>query len=1178
MKRSIDVLTAAFGKPKTDIFRDVVAMDTGTYTVNGHIGIDTFNRFLLQKITENTLNLAYVANAKEHQNQILWFDIDITHETDVTIDQILDSITHVLCRRYKIKNTELNDRLVLTMSHIETKYHVYFIDIFENRQCRKKIWTAVTAHFNNKHRSNVEVIDMNATNLRYDGFNKYHTGKRYFIENSRYKILKPSAWTYADFYKNINLLYFHDVNGVKYRKDTEAIIEIQDKNDEQKENESQDIDHSLTDDIFNAFVSKYRDAISGYKIKEIYYHHEEQELTLYCEDDQLCPFSQQNTTEHIVWMIFSFKTKQMVLHCNHTECEGEILKMNLSRMDCRRQTEETHHVDVIGEVDIINDSEDMDEDVKMSESDDDDKESDDDDKENEDIEYPIYPISKKIKEDIEVRYGFIKHILLGFDIVKIKRFTQSKSITFCCSDKQHSRRCPFVERYHSKSNHYLVYNPRKGILQQKCHSHQCRGKVKVLWMRDRTTDLPKPFDTDLATLFMKLYPLSVVYSESDPSYKGFYHRSTNYWVYDKGHRKISRIIQKDFIQYIEGAYAREIDKCSEDDLINSLNADLKSIRAICKMYSKYQNVIKCLSNWLNTEDIEWNSNPYRVVFPNGVLNVETGYFGPSDPEEYINNNRVMGCNWEPEDHGFIQTELLDNLFNRIFPIEAHRDCWLTFASIAFEGCNYRKCVINHGVCGRNGKSKTCEMLVYTFGDYANMGDVKTLLRGKKDKASLANLNEKRFILYEEPDDTKAMDIAMIKMLVGGIERMCARQLYATTDQIKLHNKMMINVNNLPGLCADQATLDRICVFKWATRFVDDPSEVDESKRIFLCDKKYASPIWWKKAAPQLVHLLLRFYKIFVANNRCLQIPRSIQSYSRKFCEGNDAFMRWFEENFELLPMDETNKKIFITKAELCTAFDQYPERDKILPNNGKYTVVSHYIAKAFQDRPALSKRFNKKITNWRISADERKKYKNISRQSCIAAQYAGPGLIACRRRLVPITIEYNYDMDEDVKEAEESLKQKTITDVKKETIKSLISDINKNRINNCELFELYETLQRRLSKPIERNRLRIPDEESNSNIACDTDEIMRTPSRSVVERSLNNDHNKNMILSSQSVIPSTDTEVNDIDVFTPNVSDNTNRNRRKRKRWDMKKQNQITDYLATPTNTDNIPPSKRRKK
>ena len=129
--------------------------------------------------------------------------------------------------------------------------------------------------------------------------------------------------------------------------------------------------------------------------------------------------------------------------------------------------------------------------------------------------------------------------------------------------------------------------------------------------------------------------------------------------------------------------------------------------------------------------------------------------------------------------------------------------------------------------------------------------------------------------------------------------MQARQLYQVNDQIKLHNKLIINVNNLPGLDADEATQDRLIVFDWKTKFVEYEHEVDEENRMFLANDKYASKAYWKQAAPQLVNLLLRHYKTFKDNKRRLEIPESIQEYTRKFCEGNDPFMKWFNQNFIL---------------------------------------------------------------------------------------------------------------------------------------------------------------------------------------------------------------------------------------------------------------------------------------
>ena len=55
------------------------------------------------------------------------------------------------------------------------------------------------------------------------------------------------------------------------------------------------------------------------------------------------------------------------------------------------------------------------------------------------------------------------------------------------------------------------------------------------------------------------------------------------------------------------------------------------------------------------------------------------------------------------------------------------------------------------------------MCVYLMGTYGIIGDKRLIVRGKNDRVSEAMLNMVRFILFEEPDAGRSIDVEFVKV-------------------------------------------------------------------------------------------------------------------------------------------------------------------------------------------------------------------------------------------------------------------------------------------------------------------------------------------------------------------------------------------------------------------------------
>lgn len=797
-----------------------------------------------------------------------------------------------------------------------------------------------------------------------------------------------------------------------------------------------------------------------------------------CSDAEECPFNNNNRRDgHQIYLEWDHVAETLTKKCEHFQCSKKVVQL-----DYLVQAPNEIHEEI--------------------------KEANDNASETSPENNPSN-MKNNIFQEITIRYPFILSELKHYKITDIRRYGEKNSIVFVCGNKSEaSRTCPFRQGHiHSKSNHYLVYKSKTGNLHLKCHGTGCENKAKLLWSRKDNTALPKANDVDLATLFISLYD-DIIYSATDITNKGFYYKGDYYWIFDKDNMFIARRLQTKFADYVDDLFRVAINECQEEKQIELMSKDRWACEQLLKMHYKCKNVIACLKNWLHKPKINWNSNAMRVVFPNGVLNLDTGKFGKSEADEYINDSKMMGCEYKPRNEEFIRKEIHEGLFCKIFPDTKVRTSWLQFISVCFEGRNFKKCAINHGPSGNNGKSKTCELIIYMFGDYAAMGDVKVLLKGKKDRASLANLHQKRFIVYEEPDDTKAMDTCAMKRFIGGVDTLCARLLYSSEDQIDLHNKICINVNCLPGihnkifylrslhsliyyylsgLTADEATLKRLIYYPWIAQFVDNEDKVDHPSYKYLSNPKYSDKRFWAEVAPQLVHYLLDYYKQFKSQGRKLYVPPELEEATRNFVYINDPFMTWFQRHFKLLDIKiDENKKKFVTYVELEELFSEHKDKDRIVTN--KYSTIRAFLKKQIQKNSDLSLRWRQKITNWRISAEERHKYKNVVDKSCKCGQYVGAGLQYCERTLSDDVSLWNYEADEDALEINKQ-KSKRLSKLSRRNslnhlIHTLESECNNDDNSDDNIDDVDEALMAKLidlTKKVSNNKKRKRNEQEMRN-------------------------------------------------------------------------------------------------
>ena len=401
-------------------------------------------------------------------------------------------------------------------------------------------------------------------------------------------------------------------------------------------------------------------------------------------------------------------------------------------------------------------------------------------------------VTEKVAAQVRRDFPDAAHEILKYPVIDVKKGPGGHTATFMCDKSEDGRRCKIAGRVHSRNNIFLHYSKSKGILQQKCFG--CNNQAEIVWKkgvplnhkrikRAKELGLPNASDMQIAAHFMKWKPY-VQCMGTGTKLKWYVYASV-----DEGGSGVWQVKSQDYIiglvldpfkKYLEKRFREAIEDAADDDVADELEKDWALLNGKLSTVNDLKNLATAIRYEINKKGkkIEWNQKDCYTVFTNGVLQLDKTheeypelpyYFGPTAPEEYINDDRCWGTpfNCPPmcfDGHYIHQAEQLQREWIDLVQPEADDKCLLLmFLSLTLLTVNYKKMILNIGSSGDNAKSSFFEMCVYLMGTYGIIGDKRLIVRGKNDRVSEAMLNMVRFILFEEPDAGKSIDVEFLKV-------------------------------------------------------------------------------------------------------------------------------------------------------------------------------------------------------------------------------------------------------------------------------------------------------------------------------------------------------------------------------------------------------------------------------
>jgi len=402
---------------------------------------------------------------------------------------------------------------------------------------------------------------------------------------------------------------------------------------------------------------------------------------------------------------------------------------------------------------------------------------------------------------------------------------------------------------------------------------------------------------------------------------------------------VDKVFVVDLLEYANDHMVKNTALLSTSQNPEIIKSKLEKITDFLVNINKMRNasfrkpILEDIVSFITNNNIEFDSNPYLFAFTNAVFDLKLFKFVDADPTFYITKTAGYPYN---SNYSTDKIKLLDDLISTIFPDPAVKNYYLSMLSTGLCGLQIENCFIATGT-GGNGKSLINSLMMQTCGQYAYKLPSNVLLSEIKSgpNPEVANMNNVRFLLTQEPNSKKKICCATLKEITGD-KTLNVRELYSSKCSITLRNTTVIESNEIPAVDeVNDAIFRRLRTIPFGSRYVEQSvyDTLEDRTNVFVANFYYKTDEFQNDYKQALFELLKIQFKTFVENNHSLPtLPKCCLDKCASFLGTCDDVFGWFETFYEKTETIESSEPIplkeIYSRFSTSTFFDNMSKSDK----------------------------------------------------------------------------------------------------------------------------------------------------------------------------------------------------------------------------------------------------------
>lgn len=425
----------------------------------------------------------------------------------------------------------------------------------------------------------------------------------------------------------------------------------------------------------------------------------------------------------------------------------------------------------------------------------------------------------------------------------------------------------------------------------------------------------------------------------------WYHFYNHRWVINDGGQALSILISEDLYKLYENKVST---MNAEIGALKAMNAEDPLIRVKKTRMMRATNIMESLLNsevkkkimtearvfFFEKDFIQrLDTNPYLLVFNNGVVDFENKVFRKGYPEDFVSLSTKMDYVPLDEERDYAIMEEIQDFIRKVFPRQELQEYMWSYMASLLIGVPFQQTLHNFYGSGRNGKSVFVLLLQSVMGEYTHSVPLALLTQDRQKigghSAEIAELKGIRMGSIVEPSTKDSILEGPMKQITSGKDDVQCRAPYAATTMTFVPQiKLMLCTNVLMRVRArDYGTWRRFRVVPFEAYFTENPVQGDPKQPYQYqvdgdIERKFEG--WKPVFMAMLVKRALAFDKYE------FPVCAIVEAESQRYCESQNVLAQFLKQAVK----KELGKSI--VRRHLNTKFREWFEvayGTKTMPDN-----------------------------------------------------------------------------------------------------------------------------------------------------------------------------------------------------------------------------------------------------